>query len=427
MSLEEKEAFIQSDAPEELIAHARLAVIPTYVNARQTEKIKPLLEEVLTYGQKVNDHELLANSYRLYGWYFTLLHQYSRALEKIEQGLTHARQLTDFRYQIPLVGSYGNVYYQLGMYEKALKYFEQEYELCQQFPEDTALLERSTAAKHVGTVLAELKGYDEALVYLEEGLKLSPAGRPLAVYFAAVPMGEIFLEKGEWDKAKTYFDIGEQDAEQAGAKHPLARISFCRGKIAHLQQQPDEALVHLAKSHTYFAEHAHLADQKQAAFYLAEIYGSRNEFEQAYKYLKEVNELSGRLNDEEAKRNAHALDAQLETERREKEFEVRLANARLNTLAKITSEIAHEVQNPLQFVNNFSAINVELIDEMKEYLEADDQEGVKEVMQDITENCEKVRDYGIRISKIVDQLQEQTNKARAGELELDDTNEHDFT
>lgn len=427
MSLEEKEAFMVSDAPADLIAHARLAVIPSYVNARQTDKIKPLLEKVLVYGQQANDHELLANCYRLYGWYYTLLHQYGQALEKIEHGLAHARQLTDFRYQIPLVGSYGNIYYQLGMYEKALKYFKREYDLCQQFDEGQGMLERSTGAKHVGTVLAELQQYDEALIYLEEGLQKSPEGKPLAKYFAAVPMGEIFLEQGELEKAREYFDIGQQDAEQAGAQHPLARINFCRGKICFLQNQPDEALSYLSQAHAYFTEHTHLNDQKQAAYYLAEVYGGRGDFEQAYKYLKEVNDLAGRLNDQEAKRNAHALDAQLETERREKEFEVRLANTRLNTLAKITSEIAHEVQNPLQFVNNFSEMNVELVDELNEYLESNDTEGIAEVAKDITENSQKVRDYGVRISKIVDQLQEQVNKARAGELELDDTNEHDFS
>lgn len=427
MSLEEKEAFIESSSSEYLTAYAKLATIPSYINARQKDKIKPYLDDVLAFGQNTNDHELLANCLRLYGWYYGLLYQYGNALETLEQALQHAMQLSSFRFQIPVVAAFGNVYYQMDLNDQALKYFIQEYELAQQFDEGNGLQERSTAAKHVGTVLVLLKRYDEAIEYLNEGLELALPGLPLAQYYAAEPLGEIYIEKGELDKAMEYFELCRTDAEQSKREYPQQRVRFFTAKVLFLQAKYEEALPILLQVYSYFADKALLKDQRETALLLSDIYGTQKAYDKAYTYLKEVRELETRLSDDEAKKKGYALDAQLEMERKEKEFEVRLANARLSTLTKIASDIAHEVQNPLQFVNNFSAMNLGLVDELNECLAEGDADGVKEVATDLVDNSNKINEHGKRISTIVDHLLEQTRKAQAGELEVDGDNKHDFS
>lgn len=104
-----------------------------------------------------------------------------------------------------------------------------------------------------------------------------------------------------------------------------------------------------------------------------------------------------------------------------------LATTRLDTLARLAGEMAHEVQNPLQFVNNFSEVNLELIEDLQEYQVADTENGFKEITQDLLINSQKINEHGIRISAIVAKLQEQTKKAKAGELELPNDNAHDFS
>jgi signal transduction histidine kinase len=71
------------------------------------------------------------------------------------------------------------------------------------------------------------------------------------------------------------------------------------------------------------------------------------------------------------------------------------------SLGELTAGIAHEIQNPLNFVNNFSEVSNELIDEMNEELEKGDLEEVKIIANDIKENLLKINHHGKRADGIV--------------------------
>ncbi len=53
------------------------------------------------------------------------------------------------------------------------------------------------------------------------------------------------------------------------------------------------------------------------------------------------------------------------------------------SLGELTAGIAHEIQNPLNFVNNFSEVNKELIDEMKDEIEKGNLDEVKAIANDV--------------------------------------------
>ena len=74
----------------------------------------------------------------------------------------------------------------------------------------------------------------------------------------------------------------------------------------------------------------------------------------------------------------------------------------------MASRMAHEIQNPLNFVNNFSQVSHELVHEM---LTSTDLEDRKEAAGLLISNLEKINHHGNRAADIINQLQE---RARAG-------------
>jgi two-component system, NtrC family, sensor kinase len=147
------------------------------------------------------------------------------------------------------------------------------------------------------------------------------------------------------------------------------------------------------------------------------------------------------LEEEENNKVISAMKAQLEVQVAERTAELRkqkeelevtldelraaqtqlIQSEKMASLGELTAGIAHEIQNPLNFVNNFSEVNKELLTEMKHEIDVGNLAEAKNIARDIQDNEEKITYHGKRADAIVKSML-QHSRSSSGKKEPADVN-----
>lgn len=404
---------------------------------------------------------------------------HAKALEMYLRYLQMKENLKDFNNLAIAYFNIGSTYTEEGDYTHALYY------LSKAKKEDDKLKDTSAILYDVYSLAStylRMQRNDSALFYADQSYKLAKylndedmIGTVLNTY------GEIYLVMNDLPRAENYYRQSMPYVEAASDLEVINANYYGLAKVYKQKGMLDSSIHYARKSYLIARSSLFFKQAFEVSGFLSELFKEKNKYDSAFHYQQLSIDIKDSLFNIEQVKKVQNLKFQeqqrqqtIETQRIKFHNTVKLLiataisitiliiaivlyrhnkqNQRANilltdqknkiestlaelkatqaqliqsekmaSLGELTAGIAHEIQNPLNFVNNFSEVNAELISEMKLELEKGNIDEVKAIITDLQENEKKINHHGMRADAIVKGML-QHSRMSTGQKEASDIN-----
>ncbi|HWD86812.1 MAG TPA: ATP-binding protein [Mucilaginibacter sp.] len=436
-------AFKLPDKKYLILAYARLSF---YYN--NTGQYKESLSTALTgldLSEQYHIEDYLSAIYYDLTWAYNNLGENAEGLKSVLKGIAYLKQNKDpfFDQALHLYGIAGSCYVINGKPDSALYYYKKM--------DSAEEISRERGAKAIsdwywGTYyLYTARQYQKADSVLADGIKeCQKTGEFLLNYFY------VFSSQSNINQHRFKLAIA-QAREATRLSVPLNDIA-CLQNAANLLNECYEKLGKPDSAYRYLKMKDSLNDVMQTHSNALDIQQSRFDQQLNQKEKAATNEIQAQksrtralvyvfvtglvfllviliiqLRNSKQKRKANEVLRQQKEKVENTLTELKSTQAQLvqrekmASLGELTAGIAHEIQNPLNFVNNFSDVNREMLSELEEELNKGDIEEAKAIAADIRQNSEKINHHGKRAEGIVKGMLEHS-RASTGQKEPTDIN-----
>jgi two-component system NtrC family sensor kinase len=312
---------------------------------------------------------------------------------KTYTGLTHGplRSL--------ILARYGNALYGLGLEDSAMIYYHRALENAINTNDG---VNRSKILRKIAGMYEQNRKYDSSLYFAKESyINGQRSTQSLELLETSELLVKLFRQTKNMDSAFFYQDIVNQMNDRLYGPQKFKQLQLLMLEEQKRQQQIVQDQDRFRNKVKYIA----LLSVLGILLLLGSLLIRNNRHKQKANTLLQ----------EQKNKIEHTLDELKATQKQ------LIQSEKMASLGELTAGIAHEIQNPLNFVNNFSEVNKELLSEMNEEIVKKNYDNVKTLAKDIIDNEEKIVFHGKRADAIVKSMLQHSRNS-SGQKEPTDIN-----
>ena len=425
----------------EIRARSSIAEFLFYIKTDYATALELFLYN-LKMEERTGDTLFIFSDMRNVGFIYERIDDYKKQLEYTEKlrNLTYSGFINDSirlsLFKVIVDSRLGSVYEKLNQFDSAKYYRLRIYHYGSA---NKDWLRMAVGAIGLGKIYHKQKRYDSAFYYLRAGIVVALQRNNKDVYRnGLIAIGSLHWELKQTDSAFYYADKAFKLSQAAMSQLQMISAAELLAEVYYAKKKTDSAYKYLSFSmllkdsiftseklvkvqNLGFQESLQKQQQEQAKKEAVQEYKSKIKI---YSLVMGVAALLifililYRINRQRQVANKKVEKAYVDLKSTQSQL---IQSEKMASLGELTAGIAHEIQNPLNFVNNFSDVNKELLTEMNCEIEKGNYDEVRSIAGDITLNEEKINHHGKRADAIVKGML-QHSRSSTGANELTDIN-----